>query len=217
MQSFIYKPTLPSGGSGAPLYCFRKVGEYIYMYNLPHHQGKAVHSKGGTGHSITAEWTTDDWIRGTSCNIIQSRYVYLDWWDGLWPRNSKWKYGYSLRDITPCVCQLHVSGRRISAIPVLTTRGIEDLYLISGSVNGDVFEDFICQCVLPILLPYDGQNPGSVVFLDNASIHRLDRVHTYSMQTPVCIVSSQIPNCYSNLHLVVLHEKIVLVKHAGYM
>ena len=67
--------------------------------------------------------------------------------------------------------QLHVSGKRISAIPVLTTRGIEDLYLTSGSVNGDILEDFICLCVLPILLPFDGQNPRSVVVLDNASIH----------------------------------------------
>ena len=68
-----------------------------------------------------------------------------------------------------------MNQERISAIPVLTTRGIEDLYLTSGSVNGDVLEDFICQCVLPIDLPYNGQNPRSVV-LDNASIHHLDRV-----------------------------------------
>jgi transposase len=51
-----------------------------------------------------------------------------------------------------------------------------DLYLTSGSVNGDIFEDFVCWCVLPIL-PFDGQNPRSVVLLDNASIHHLDRVH----------------------------------------
>ena len=54
-------------------------------------------------------------------------------------RNSIRKYGYSLRGITPRICQLHVSGKRISAIPVLTTRDIEDLYLTSGSVNGDRF------------------------------------------------------------------------------
>ena len=83
-------------------------------------------------------------------------------------RNSIRKYGYSLRGITPRICQLRVSGKRISAIPVLTTRGIEDLYLTSGSVNGDIFEDIICRCVLPILLPFDGQNPRSVVLLDNA-------------------------------------------------
>ena len=81
-----------------------------------------------------------------------------------------------MRGITPRVCQLHVSGKRISAIPVFTTRGIEDLYLTSGSVNGDIFEDFICQCILPILLPYNGHNPRSVVLIDNASIHHLDRV-----------------------------------------
>ena len=62
-------------------------------------------------------------------------------------RNSIRKYGYSLRGITPRTYQLRVSGKRISAIPVLTTRGIEDLYLTLGSVNGDIFEDFIIMSV----------------------------------------------------------------------
>ena len=53
-----------------------------------------------------------------------------------------------MRGYTPQTFQLYVSGKRISAIPVLTTRGIEDLHLTSGSVNGDEFEDFICKCVL---------------------------------------------------------------------
>ena len=56
-----------------------------------------------------------------------------------------------------------MSGKRISAIPVLTTRGIEDLHLTSGS---DEFEEFICKCILPILLPYDGVNPRSVLLMD---------------------------------------------------
>ena len=51
MQSIIHKPTLLStGDSGAPVQCNWEVGEYFY--NLPHHQGKGVYSKEGTGHSI---------------------------------------------------------------------------------------------------------------------------------------------------------------------
>ena len=37
------------------------------------------------------------------------------------------KYGYSVRGIPPKVSQLFVGGKRISAIPVMTTRGIEDV------------------------------------------------------------------------------------------
>ena len=76
------------------------------------------------------------------------------------------------------VCRvLRVSGKRVSAIPVLTTRGIEDTFTTSNTVDGEKFEEFICQCVLPILLPFDGLNPRSVVIMDNASIHHLERVH----------------------------------------
>ena len=50
------------------------------------------------------------------------------------------------------------------------------MHLTSGSVNGDEFEEFICKCVLPILLPYDGVNPRSVLVKDNASINHTERI-----------------------------------------
>ena len=87
------------------------------------------------------------------------------------------RYGYSLRGIPPSPCQLRVSGSRISAIPVLTTRGIESVYTTTGTVNGDVFEEFVCKHVLPIIQPFNGVNPRSIVLLDNASIHHMERIH----------------------------------------
>ena len=59
----------------------------------------------------------------------------------------------------------------------MTTRGIEDVYVCADSGNGDVFEDFVCQCVLPVILPFDGNNPRLVVVMDNASIHHVQRVY----------------------------------------
>ena len=144
-------------------------------------------------------------------------------------RNSIRKYGYSLRGITPCTCELHVSGKRISAIPVLTTRGIEDLYLKSGSVNGDILEDFICQCVLPILLLYDGQNPRSVLLLDNASIHHLERVQEILTG---CGARLYIFNAHASLYRITTDPELLIklafssvtqedcigyIKHDGYM
>ena len=59
--------------------------------------------------------------------------------------------------------------KRISAIPVMTTNGIQDVYITQENTNGEIFLDFLFQCVLPILLPFDGQNPNSVIVMDNAS------------------------------------------------
>ena len=91
-------------------------------------------------------------------------------------RNSIRQYGYSLRGMPARVHQLQVGGRRLSAIPVLTTSGIEDVYVTSDSVDGTKFEEFLFQCLLPIILPFNGINHHSVIVMDNASIHHLERV-----------------------------------------
>ena len=64
-------------------------------------------------------------------------------------RNSIRQCSYSQ---TPQVFQLRVGGKRISAIPVLTTRGIEDVYTSKETINGDKFKEFLCQCLLPIIM-----------------------------------------------------------------
>ena len=69
-------------------------------------------------------------------------------------------FGYGLRGITPVNQQLLVYGQRISAIGVMSTRGIEDAYLVEGNVNGDIFLNFIQRCLLNIIQPFDGNNPS---------------------------------------------------------
>ena len=87
------------------------------------------------------------------------------------------KYGYSVRGIPPRVCQLFVGGKRISAILVMTTQGRENVYVTTGNVNGEKFIEFLCRSVLPIILPFDGMTPRSLIVMDSASIHHLDQVH----------------------------------------
>ena len=41
------------------------------------------------------------------------------------------------------VHQLQVGGNRLSATPVLTTSGIEDVYVTFDSINGTKFEGFL--------------------------------------------------------------------------
>ena len=72
--------------------------------------------------------------------------------------------------------QLFVYGKRISGIGILTTQGIEDVYIVEGSVNGAVFIQFIQRCLLNVIQPFNGSNHNSVVVFDNASIHHLSTV-----------------------------------------
>lgn len=92
-------------------------------------------------------------------------------------RKSVRQYGYALRGSPPRYSQLSVGGQRISAIPVMTTGGIQGVYTTTGTVNGEKFIEFFGHCVLPIIMPFDGRNPNSVVILDNASIHHIERLH----------------------------------------
>ena len=67
--------------------------------------------------------------------------------------------------------KLLVRGTRYSAIPVLSLQGIHDVQLFEGTVNREKFADFIEQSVVPVLQPFNGSNPLSVVIMDNCSIH----------------------------------------------
>ena len=91
-------------------------------------------------------------------------------------RNAIRKYGYGLRGMTPIVHSLLARGKRMSAVGVMSTRGVEDSYLIEGNVNTDAFVSFVENALLPILQLLNGSNPRSIVIMDNASIHHVDRV-----------------------------------------
>ena len=102
-------------------------------------------------------------------------------------RNEVRKYGYSLRGLTPISYKLVSHGQRFSAIPVVTTRGIEDVFVTNKSVNGDMFLQFVEQCLVPVLQPFNGSNPRSVVIMDNASIHHVADVVERIQQTGALI------------------------------
>ncbi len=91
-------------------------------------------------------------------------------------RDSKRKYGYSFRGITPRDHRLFIRGKHYSTIPLLSTEGIHDVYISEGSTDGDKFVNFLRNCLLPILNPFNCVNPLSVVIMDNASIHHIQEV-----------------------------------------
>ena len=74
-------------------------------------------------------------------------------------RNEVRQYGYSLRGLTATSYKFVSRGQRFSAIPVVTTRGIEDVFITNKTVNGDLFPQFVEQCLVPVLQPFNGTNP----------------------------------------------------------
>ena len=103
----------------------------------------------------------------------QDMFIFLDE-TGSDKRNSVRRYGYGLRG-RPMVCQkLLVRGKRISAIAFMSSHGVLDCKTVIGSVDGELFYNFIQASLLPHLMPFDGRNPHSVVVMDNCSIHHVD-------------------------------------------
>jgi hypothetical protein len=58
---------------------------------------------------------------------------------------------------------------RYSVLPALSLDGVLTVAIVPGSVNGEIFEDFIYD-LLAVMEPFPNQN--SVLVMDNASIHK---------------------------------------------
>ena len=91
-------------------------------------------------------------------------------------RNYTRKFGYSLHGLRAESHHILSRGQRISVIAALACTGIIELELIKGTVDSDMFFDFIRGRLLPQLQPFDGTNPLSVVILDNCSIHHVESI-----------------------------------------
>ena len=91
-------------------------------------------------------------------------------------RNVVRSYGYSLIGMCAVSHVLRVGGKRLNVIAAMSLQDVEDIYIAEGTVNGDVFENFTRTTLLPLLQPFDGTNHNSVVVMDNASIHHMDRI-----------------------------------------
>lgn len=86
------------------------------------------------------------------------------------------KYGYALRGMTPTCTRQLVRGKRTNAIVGLSSSGVMASEIISTSVNGDVFFDFLRGSLIPMMQPFDGRSPHSILVMDNCSIHHVAEV-----------------------------------------
>ena len=63
----------------------------------------------------------------------------------------------------------------MSVIGMMTVDGLVDAYCTTGTVDSDVFCDFVEKNLLPQLMPFNSTNPRSIVIMDNATIHHNQR------------------------------------------
>ena len=58
----------------------------------------------------------------------------------------------------------------------MSENGLLDCKTVTGTVNGEVFYNFVKTALLPHLLPFNGTNPHSVVVMDNCTVHHVDGI-----------------------------------------
>ena len=75
-------------------------------------------------------------------------------------------------------------SEHISATAVMSSRGLLDVKLVEGCVNGDEFYSFVHTHLLPHLQPFNGENPHSIVVLDNAAIHHIHDAPLKMLESP---------------------------------
>ena len=59
---------------------------------------------------------------------------------------------------------------------MMSTAGVTDCQVVYGTVDGEVYYDFVLNWLLPPLMPFSGVDLHSVVVLDNASIHHIEGI-----------------------------------------
>ena len=112
-------------------------------------------------------------------------------------RNALRKYAYSLRSVTPINYGLYTSGKLICVFSAISAKGVEDVYLAEGGVNdGDTFCDFIERCLPPVLMPFNGSNPRSIVGMNfGGSRPRVSAATPFSMRCCTTFLISFTVSC----------------------
>ena len=107
------------------------------------------------------------------CTVFsRNQFVWVDE-TGSDKRDHVRKYGYAIQGTTPVTRRLFARGQRVNAIAALSAQGVIALEIVTGSVNGEKFFDFLRGSLIPNMMPFDGQNPNSILVMDNCSVHHV--------------------------------------------
>ena len=98
------------------------------------------------------------------------------------------KFGYALRGMTPTSHRLFARGQRVNAIAALASSGILALDLVTGTVSGSDFFDFLLMTLIPNMMPFNGTNPHSIIIMDNCSVHHIAEVRYLLDQVGILVL-----------------------------
>ena len=102
-------------------------------------------------------------------------FIFLDE-TGTDRRDAMRRYAYSFRGRPAVAQKLLVRGHHLFAIAIMSTVGVLDCQIVDCAVDGDTMNEFVQNCLLPHLMPFDGANPHSIVILDNGSVYHVDGI-----------------------------------------
>ena len=77
-------------------------------------------------------------------------------------------------------------GNRYNAIAAMSSTEILAVEVRTGSVNGDIFFDFIRGELFPRMQPFPG--PNSVLLIDNCSIHHIQPIKELAKQLGIVLL-----------------------------
>ena len=98
------------------------------------------------------------------------------------------KYGYAIRGTTPVTHKLLARGQRVNVIIALSAQGVVAVDIVTGSVNGEKFFDFLRGTLIPNMMPFDSQNPNSTLVMDNCSVHYVHEVLDLIRQSGILLL-----------------------------
>lgn len=108
--------------------------------------------------------------------VLQYPRDFFVWMDetGADGRDQIRRFGYTLRGVEPVYHRFLYRGTRITALAAISSDGVIDHEMVKGSVNGELFCDFVVGNLIPNMLPFPNKN--SILVMDNCSIHHVQYI-----------------------------------------
>ena len=119
--------------------------------------------------------------------FIRDMFVWVDE-TGSDARDHVRKFGYAIRGMTPTSHRILARGKRVNAIAALSSTGVVVVDMVSGTVSGSEFFDFLRGTLIPNMMPFNGSNPRSVIIMDNCSVHHVAEVSHLLYQVGVLVL-----------------------------
>ena len=98
------------------------------------------------------------------------------------------RFGYALRGMTPTSHRLLARGKRVNAIAALSSSGVVAVDIITETVSGKEFFDFLRGTLIPNMMTYNGTNPHSIIIMDNCSVHHIAEVRDLLHQAGILVL-----------------------------